>query len=70
MFWFEIGLRFLAWVISTTNASDKTKKKFLELVEATKNDGLISVKARDTFDKQFKEIMLEGSDAGHSNSNN
>ena len=53
MWWVEIGLRFLAWVITTTNASDKTKKKFLELVEATKDDGLITTKARDTFDKQL-----------------
>lgn len=61
----ELTLRFLAWFLDRAQASDKTKKKFLELIEATKEDGLVTVKVKDTFEEQYKEVMQVGeSDSG------
>lgn len=60
--WLEIGLTIFAWFLERSNASDQTKRKFLELVESTKDDGLITVKTHDTFKEQYKNVM--GVDVG------
>lgn len=51
------ALQFIGWIFSKYNASEETQKKFMELVQASKNDGLIAVDAKDTFKKQKAEIL-------------
>lgn len=47
----------LGWALKLFGASAETNKKFLELIESTKNDGLITVQARDKFNSQRESIL-------------
>lgn len=52
-------LKILGFLFDLWGASNETKRKYLELIESTKNDGLISKKARDRFKSQRQEIVEE-----------
>lgn len=52
----SLGLKFLGFILDVFKASDETKRKFLDLVEASRNEGLISVQAYETFKKQRQEL--------------
>jgi len=47
----------MSFVLDRVKASNDTKAKFLALLEAVKNDGLISVEAHDAFAKQRQELL-------------
>jgi hypothetical protein len=57
MKWAEISLRLVAYFLNSRKTSQVTKKKFMDLVRATKDDGLITVHTFETFNDQFKEVM-------------
>ena len=46
----------LGWILSRYNASQDTMRAFQALVQASKDDGLISVNAKDEFKKQKDEL--------------
>ncbi len=53
-----IILKILGFFLSWFGASKETQKQLLKLIEATRNDGLITVKSYEKFKSQ-KEKLIE-----------
>lgn len=59
MSWLSIlpyAVQLIAWVLGRVNASEETRKKFIEFVQSAKDDGLIAVQAKEIFQQQ-KEAL-------------
>lgn len=52
-----VFLQLMGVILDYYKASNDTKRAFFALVQAVKDDGLISVKAHDEFERQ-KEVLL------------
>jgi hypothetical protein len=50
------AIQFVLWILGRVNASEETRKKFIAFVQSAKDDGLISVQAKETFQQQ-KEAL-------------
>lgn len=50
------AFQIIGWLLDKYNASEETKKRFMELVQSAKDDGLISVSAKDEFAKQKEKL--------------
>lgn len=51
-----LALRLIDWLLGKAKASNETRNKMQELMKAIENDGLITVQAKDEFQKQMDEL--------------
>jgi len=53
---FSIALKLVGWMIEKKASKDEAKKKFLELLDAVKDDAAISVKIKDSLTSQREAL--------------
>jgi len=58
-------IKIISWLLYRSNASEETKKKYLEFVYAAQQDATSAKKIRDSFDNQKKRLdeLERGKDA-------
>lgn len=54
------ALSLIAWILEKVNASNETKKAFLQLIEAAKLDPAIALKMKDDFKSMEDELRNGG----------
>lgn len=53
---FSIALKLVGFMIDKKASNDQAKKKFLELLDAVKDDAAISVKIKDSLTEQREKL--------------